>query len=109
MISLKSCLPDTKCVIIAECECAQPVTDFCVKSGKFVRTRQRGCNTEITVSTEFEKELRRYLQANGIQCVRKRTPIFNYRKRWGVLAGIVIFVLLLSHFYHNQLQSHIYL
>ncbi len=95
---IKNYLPDTRCIIVAECPCVNCVLDYSVKKGKFVHTETIGERTVIYVSTEFEEELRAFLESRGIECKRKRKAVFGYRKRWGVLAGAMLFVILISYF-----------
>ncbi len=95
---IKNYLPDTRCVIVAECHCVNCVLDYSVRRGKFVHTELSGERTIIYVSTEFEEELRSFLENRGIKCKRKRTTVFGYRKRIGLLVGSVVFILLISYF-----------
>ncbi len=91
-------LPDTRCIIKADRPCVKCVLDYSVRRGKFVRCEVSGDCTLIYLSTEFEQELSKYLEEKGIKCTRRRTLLFGYRKRWGIIIGSVVFVILISYF-----------
>ena len=91
-------LPDTRCTVIAECPCVNCVLDYSVRRGRFVETELKGNYTYITVSTEFDEELRLFLESRGIKCTRKRSRVFGYRRRYGLILGAFVFLLIISYF-----------
>lgn len=95
---IKGLLPDTRCTLIADRDCVNCVLNYSVEKGKFVHADLVGENTFIHISTEFEEELSKFLASKGIICKRKRSVLFGYRNRLGILFGALVFVLLILNF-----------
>ena len=93
---MQALLPDTRCVIVAECPCVNCVLDYSVKRGIYVRTNIKNEKTYIFTSAENAADISAYLSGRGISSYRKRRHIYNYRKRCGVLVGGVLFVCLIA-------------
>ncbi|MBQ5649408.1 MAG: sporulation protein YqfD [Clostridia bacterium] len=98
MMGLRFFLPDRRCVLLADSDCVNCVLDYGIRKGKFVHAEREGDNTVILVSTELEAELRRYLASNGVCSIRKRSWIYKYRKRIGLLIGGLLAFVLINYF-----------
>ncbi len=101
---IKCLLPHRRCLLEISGDCSAEIIDKSVRLGCYLRIIESGEVTVVEVTSDAEKDLRRLLSNMGYSCIRKRNRLFEYRKRYGLIVGLVVFLIIIS-FFSNLLWS----
>lgn len=98
-IKLARFLPERRIIITTDGECSRIVFDVAIKAGRYARC----LSTDPGISCFCIDEclygaLSSRLESIGIGCKRKKGAFYGYKRRYGILCGIIIFLVILALF-----------